>query len=134
MPCTDAIGGELADDRLDVGLRRGLRQLDALRDHPGLVRLLLLHAHVDLGRLVDADQHRRQAHRRRTERLDLAAQAHDRLVPQTIAVHQDRTAGRALEVLAHDRPTISPFSSKSMIDAAGVAPSPGIVRISPQIG
>ena len=33
-----------------------------------------------------------------------------------------------------DRPTISPFSSKSMIDAAGFVPRPGMVRISPQIG
>lgn len=32
------------------------------------------------------------------------------------------------------RPTISPFSSKSMIDAAGFVPRPGIVRMSPQMG
>src|SRR6266487_6189738 len=33
-----------------------------------------------------------------------------------------------------DSPTISPFSSRSMRAAAGFVPSPGMVRISPQIG
>jgi hypothetical protein len=31
-------------------------------------------------------------------------------------------------------PTISPFSSRSIRAAAGFVPSPGMVRISPQIG
>ena len=33
-----------------------------------------------------------------------------------------------------DSPTISPFSSRSIRAAAGFVPSPGMVRISPQIG
>ncbi len=34
----------------------------------------------------------------------------------------------------YERPTISPSSSRSMRRAAGLAPRPGMVRISPQIG
>ena len=34
----------------------------------------------------------------------------------------------------YDSPTISPFSSRSIRAAAGLVPSPGMVRISPQIG
>src|SRR5262249_53074645 len=33
-----------------------------------------------------------------------------------------------------DSPTISPFSSRSIRAAAGLVPSPGMVRVSPQIG
>lgn len=34
----------------------------------------------------------------------------------------------------YDSPAISPFSSMSIRSAAGLEPSPGIVRMSPQIG
>ncbi len=53
----------------------------------------------------------------------VAAHAGDGLVAQPVAVHQDGATGRALERrrldAAHDRPTISPCSSKSMIAGRG---------------
>ncbi len=109
---------------------------------PASSAFLCFDPHVDLARLVDADEHRRQAHRRRSGRLDLAAQPSHDLVAEPVAVHQHRATRRALELHSRLRgtdghqlnPTISPFSSKSMIAAAGWPPRPGIVRISPQIG
>ena len=47
---------------------------------------------------------------------------------------EETVDGAGAECVAHDSPLISPFASISMVCAAGVAPSPGIVRISPQIG
>ena len=128
------VGGERGHRRLDVGLSGILGELDSLRDEPGLLGLLVLHAHVDLTRLVGADQHGGEAHARRSGGVDLGADPRDGLVAQAVAVHQYRPTGRVLEVAHQDSPTISPFSSKSMRAAAGFLPSPGIVRISPQIG
>ena len=64
------IGGQLGDRGLDLALRRRRRQVDVARPHPDLGRLALLAAHVALARRVVADEHRRQADRRRAGRLD----------------------------------------------------------------
>ena len=113
----------------------------------GFFGLALLHAHVDLARLVGADEQGRQADVRRSHRLDLVAQAGDDLVAQAIAVEQDRPARSPFEIVAHlghllsltpcrpqERPMISPSSSKSIREAAGALARPGIVLIAPQIG
>ena len=98
MPCTDGSAAERVDGIFDLGLRRRLGQLDAQRPHARLLGLLVLRPHVDLARLVDADENRRQAHRRRSGRLDLAAQPGHDLVAEPVAVHQHRAPRRALEL------------------------------------
>lgn len=47
---------------------------------------------------------------------------------------EEAVDGVGAECVAHESPLISPFASMSMVCAAGVAPSPGMVRMSPQIG
>ena len=110
------VGGQRADGVFDLGLAGVAGQLDVARLHAGLGGLLLLAAHVDLARLVVADQHGGQAHRRRAGGLDLGAQLGDDLVAQPAAVHQIAPPVVRSKSRCHDRPTISPFSSKSMID------------------
>ena len=94
--------------------------------HARLVRLLVLVAHVDLARLVVADEHGRQAHRRRAERRR-SRRAAGRRSRRAAGCRPSgsRRPACARSLVAHDRPTISPFSSKSMIDAAGVGAEPG---------
>ena len=69
-PVDVGVGGELGDGRLDLALRRRRRQVDVARLHPDLGRLALLAAHVALARRVVADEHGRQADRRRAGGLD----------------------------------------------------------------
>ena len=84
------VGGELGDRRLDLALRRRRREVDVARLHPDLGRLALLAAHVALARRVVADEHRRQADRRRAGRFDALGERFEQLVTQGQAVHHDR--------------------------------------------
>lgn len=132
------VGGEGGDSLLDLGLGGVVAELDVLGGHPGLACELALAAHVEAARLVVTDEHRGETHRRRAGGLDRRPQRGDDLAAQADAVHEDGSTRSALElpggVDRHDRPTISPFSSKSMMLAAGAEPRPGIVVMSPQIG
>ena len=123
-----AIGDQRSDGVFELGLADVAVDGNVARLHAGLGCLLLLAANVDLAGLVVADQHRRQAHGRTAGSFDLGTQLGDDVVAQLGAVHDH---GRHC---AHDSPTISPCSSKSMIDAAGAEPRPGMVVMSPQIG
>ena len=109
-------------------------KMHANRNHSGLLCFLVLACHINMTWLIATDQHRCQAHCWRTSSLNLFAQTRNSFVAQVIAIHQDGATRRALVLSAHERPTISPFSSKSMIAAAGFVPRPGSVRMSPQIG
>ncbi len=135
-PVDRVIVGQYPDSVLHLCLRRAGRQVHLARHHAGLLGLAVLVADIDLARPVVADEHRGQAHEGIARFGDGGAQAGDDLVAESVAVHQHGTAGCEVEGKGahHDKPTIWPSSSMSMMLAAGAAPRPGIVVMSPQIG
>jgi hypothetical protein len=115
---------------LELSLGRVAAEPDVTRPHARSGGRPVLGGDVDERRAVATDDHGREADRERSRRAELRPETGDDLVPEAGAVHDD---GLPLDH-RYDNPTISPFSSKSMIDAAGRVPRPGMVRISPQMG
>ena len=80
MPCTDGSAASAVHGIFDLGLRRRLGQFDAQRPHARLLGLLVLRRHEIWLGLSMCDEHGRQAHRRRSRRLDLASEPRHDLV------------------------------------------------------
>ena len=98
-PVDAGIGSQAPDRLLHLALGGVGTQLDMARHHGRLRRLALLVPHVYATRLVVAHQHRGQADLGATCRSDLRVELGDDLVPQPVAVHENRPTPGPLKVV-----------------------------------